>query len=285
MRVQVPSHLDATVGTSPGGSTWIRELPERVSEIASRWSLSLGDPIQADATCSWVAPVTRPDGGAAVLKLGFPHMEATHEIDGLAFWDGDPSVRLLDCDRAANALLLERCAPGVRLRERPEAEQDEVIAAALRRLWRAPRAPHPFRPLSEMADYWCQEVRRREDEPLDAALLDEGLCAFEELAASRTDAVLLATDLHAGNVLSAEREPWLVIDPKPFVGDPCYDVTQHLMNCRERMSDDPLGLVARMAHGVGVDEARVRRWTFARFALEARRGAEELAQIASRLAS
>ena len=25
--------------------------------------------------------------------------------------------------------------------------------------------------------------------------------------------------------------PWLVIDPKPFVGDPAYDATQHLFNC------------------------------------------------------
>jgi streptomycin 6-kinase len=35
-------------------------------------------------------------------------------------------------------------------------------------------------------------------------------------------AVVISTDLHAGNVLGAEREPWLAIDPKPFVGDPAY---------------------------------------------------------------
>ena len=42
--------------------------------------------------------------------------------------------------------------------------------------------------------------------------------------------MLLHTDLHAGNVLAAEREPWLAIDPKPYVGDPAYDVTQHIFN-------------------------------------------------------
>jgi streptomycin 6-kinase len=30
-------------------------------------------------------------------------------------------------------------------------------------------------------------------------------------------------DLHAGNVLATQREPWLVIDPKPFIGDPAFD--------------------------------------------------------------
>jgi streptomycin 6-kinase len=31
--------------------------------------------------------------------------------------------------------------------------------------------------------------------------------------------VLLHHDLHAGNVLSAAREPWLAIDPKPLLGE------------------------------------------------------------------
>lgn len=79
---------------------------------------------------------------------------------------------------------------------------------------------------------------------------------------------MLATDLHAGNVLSAQREPWLVIDPKPYVGDPAYDVTQHLLNCPERLQDDPVGLCVRLAGlcGMGVD--RVTRWLFARCVIE-----------------
>jgi streptomycin 6-kinase len=62
----------------------------------------------------------------AVLKLGMPHMEATHEIDGLRFWDGKPTVRLLEADVSLNALLLERCEPGTSLRDVPEAERDVV---------------------------------------------------------------------------------------------------------------------------------------------------------------
>jgi serine/threonine protein kinase len=45
-------------------------------------------------------------------------------------------------------MLLERCEPGTALRMLPEPEQDLVIARLLRRLWRSPVAPHPFRPLS-----------------------------------------------------------------------------------------------------------------------------------------
>ena len=48
-------------------------------------------------------------------------------------------------------------------------------------------------------------------------------------------------------VLRAEREPWLVIDPKPFVGDPCYDATQHLLNCEDRLQARPRELIERFA--------------------------------------
>ena len=70
-------------------------------------------------------------------------------------------------------------------------------------------------------------------------------------------------------MLSAEREPWLVIDPKPFVGDPAYDTAQHMLNCDERLAGDPVGLARRMAALLDLDPERVTRWLFARCAQEA----------------
>jgi streptomycin 6-kinase len=82
--------------------------------------------------------------------------------------------------------------------------------------------------------------------------------------------LLAATDLHAGNVLRARREPWLVIDPKPFVGDPAYDATQHLFNCGGRLRTDPEETIHRFADLLGVEHERVRLWMFARAAAEPR---------------
>jgi streptomycin 6-kinase len=45
-----------------------------------------------------------------------------------------------------------------KLRALPEPEQDLVIAGLLRRLWRSPPAPHPFRPLSMLMDHWSNET-------------------------------------------------------------------------------------------------------------------------------
>jgi len=239
--------------------------------LERRWSLTLSAPFDGEeVSCAWVAPVTLLDGGSAVLKLGMPHMEGDHEIQGLRFWDGDPTVRLLQADDKLGAMLLERCEPGTGLRTLPEPEQDEVIAGLLRRLWRPLSEPHSFRPLSAMMDYWSDETLADAERWPDTGLVREGLRLFKELPRSAPKEVLLATDLHAGNVLQAKREPCLVIDPKPFVGDPAYDATQHLFNCEGRLHTDPDGTIRRVADLLGLDRERVRLWTFAHAAAEPR---------------
>jgi hypothetical protein len=90
-------------------------------------------------------------------------------------------VRLLQADNKLNAMLLERCDPGTVLRNLPELEQDVVIAQLLRRLWRVPSPPHPFRPLSVMTAHWTKETISDASRWPDAGLVREGLDLFEEL--------------------------------------------------------------------------------------------------------
>ena len=184
-------------------------------------------------------------------------------------------------------MLIERCEPGTPLSALPDSDQDRVITGLLRCLWRPPSEPHPFRPLSAMTAHWSNETLADVEHWPDIGLVREGLRLLRELPRTNpTEDVLLATDLHAGNVLRAEREPWLVIDPKPFVGDPAYDATQHLFNCRARLHSDPSGTIWRVADLLGVDRERVRLWMFARAAAEPRsnwRNSDSLA-IAGKLA-
>jgi streptomycin 6-kinase len=270
MALTIPGRL-ASACSTPERAAWLVRLPDTLRELERRWSLKLGAPFDGEeVSCAWVAPVTLANGTSAVLKLGVPHMEAEHEIEGLRFWDGNPTVRLLQADDDLGAMLLERCEPGTVLRSLPECEQDVIIAALLRRLWRLPMAPHPFRPLSVMTAHWSNETLTDADQWPDAGLVREGLSLLKELPVTAPIEMLVATDLHAGNVLRAQREPWLVIDPKPFVGDPAYDATQHLLNCDARLRSDPDGTIRRLADLLGVDHERVRLWAFARAAAEPR---------------
>lgn len=271
MALKVPERLAANCRQTPERRAWLNGLPDALRSLERRWSLTLGAPFDGDeVSCAWVAPVVRADGTSAVLKLGMPHMEGAHEIQGLRFWNGDPTVRLLQADDELGAMLMERCKPGTALRALAEPEQDLIIAGLLRRLWRSPSAQHPFRPLSTMLDQWSNETLADIERWPDAGFVREGLRLFKELPRTSPNEVLLATDLHAGNVLRSKREPWLVIDPKPFVGDPAYDATQHLFNCEARLRADPDGTICRMADLLGVDRERVQLWMFARAAAEPR---------------
>ena len=248
-------------------------LPVLLKEIEARWSLRLGEPFDHGVSCSWVAPATRANGESAVLKLAMPHMEGQDEISGLGFWNGNSTVKLLEADLESGVMLLERCLPGTTLHSEPETRQDEVVANLLKRIWSLTRNPSDlvgFRPLSLMIEFWCGETIAQRHLWPDTELVDEGLRVFKELARPAPTDVLLATDLHAGNVLRSQREPWLVIDPKPFVGDRAYDPVQHLMNCETRLHRDPIELVRRIADLTEVDAERLRLWTFARAAADTR---------------
>ena len=211
MRITIPRSLVDSCGSVPDRVAWLDQLPSLAFRLMRRWSVSVGEPFEASA--AWVAPAVREDGTQAVIKINMPHFEAEQEIDGLRVWAGTPTVRLLEADDNVGAMLLERCIPGTALRSVAEPEQDRIIAGLLRRLWRIPTAPNDFRPLSSMVFRWCEETRADAARWLDRALVQDGLQVFEELAAADDHRFLLATDLHAGNVLRAEREPWLVIDP------------------------------------------------------------------------
>lgn len=226
-----------------------------------------------------------------MLKVSRPHAEALHEADGLRFWAGDGTVRLVDSCTVdgTEALLLEACEPGTALSEAvAEEARDEVVAGLVRRLWREPPERHPFRPLWTMCDEWADafEVRYAGTPPgqrIDPAMARTGIALFRELPASASRAVLLCTDLHGGNILAARRDPWLVIDPKPYVGDPTYDVLQHMLNCPDRLAGDPLGFVRRIADLTGLDRERLRLWLFARCVVESL-GPMRVPQAVDRLA-
>jgi streptomycin 6-kinase len=285
-RLPLPATLVAAA-EAEGRTGWLVTLPGTVARLVREWSLAVEAPFTPGGQTAWVAPVRDHTGAERVLKVAWRHPEAEHEADGLLAWAGHGAVRLHAAERTGDtsALLLERCRPGTPLAMVMEPEQDRVVARLLRRLWIAPPAGSVFRPLQDMCALWADEFARRVaavPDRTDLGLAREGMALFRGLPADADRAVLLVTDLHAGNVLAAEREPWLVIDPKPYVGDPAYDATQHLLNCAERLHADPAGLANRMADLLAVDPVRLRRWLFARCVQESP-GDPPLADVVRRL--
>jgi streptomycin 6-kinase len=249
---------------SEAGAAWLDRLPGLVADCAERWSLSLGDPFPY-AYASLALPAWLPDGTSAVLKVQFPDRESEHEATALVRWNGEGAIRLLAYDPERRALLLERCVPGTPLSDLDQDHALDVMMELLPRMWK-PAGP-PFRPLADEAAWWTEglaESWERAGRPFERRVLDAAVEALRGLSASQGPQVLLDQDLHADNVLRAEREPWLVIDPKPLVGEREFGIAA-LVRGRELGPghQDVLHRLERLTGELGLDRGRARLWTFA----------------------
>ena len=248
----------------PTHAEWLREVPARVAGAAERWRLRLGRPYPRGAA-GYAVRASRADGTPAVLKLIYPHPEAEHEAEALARWDGDGAVRLLERDDAGWAMLLERCQPGAQLSRAGGRVAMDVLTGLLPRLW-VPAGP-PFRSLADEAAGWRSSLaatREQADRPDARRLLDAALEALDTLPGSQGEQVLLHQDLHGDNVLSARREPWLAIDPKPLAGEREFAVapivrSAELGHGRRQV----IGRLERLCAELGLDRDRARGWTIA----------------------
>ncbi|GLZ43222.1 aminoglycoside phosphotransferase family protein [Actinokineospora sp. NBRC 105648] len=245
--------------TEPAQRRWLAALPELARHHLGRWDLTRDGPTLYGHTAI-VLPVRRADGAPAVLKLGLPHREAAHEALGLSLWDGDGAVRLLDHDADDWALLLERLDPHHSLDDEPLAAALEVVAALVRRLDRP--APAGVRTLAEIAERWAATFPLdNADGRVPAELVEQAVAYCRELGPTSA-ARLVNEDLHFENVLRADREPWLVIDPKPLSGDPEFGLIPLLTNRIDE--SDPVERLAWLVEATGADPDRARRWTFVR---------------------
>jgi streptomycin 6-kinase len=230
-----------------------------VEVAAARWSLTLGEPY-IQGVCGYTTRAELADGTPAVLKLVDPHRETEHEADALEVWDGDGAVRLLDRDETGYVLLLECCVPGTTLRTLGQDGALDVLIGLLPRLWKP--SGEPIHRLADEAAWWADylpETWRGERDLLDAAL-----AALRELPPTQGEHVLLHQDLHAGNVLAAEREPWLVIDPKPLVGEREFAVAPIVRGFELGHSKrDVRYRFDRLTSELGLDRERARGWTIA----------------------
>ena len=255
------------------GRAWIERLPAILAACEQRWGLTIGLPF--DLSYNYVAPAVRSDGTPVVVKACLPNGE-TEQVEALRLFDGHGTVRLLEYDQGDEVMLLERLQPGTLLSTVKDDEKATSIAASvMRQMWRPPPQAHAFPAVSD----WGKGLMRLRQHygggcgPFPPALLEEAERLFAELNASMADPVLLHGDLHHENILAAEREPWLAIDPKGLVGEPAYETGALLRNQLSVVFQDPLPVrvmarrVEQLAGELGLDRARVRGWGLAQAVL------------------
>lgn len=262
-----PDPVDVDAPFAVTGATWLRRLPRLLEDLLARWDLTVDGPT-CWGQCAVVLPVTGPHGTAA-LKVSWPHLEARSEHLALRHWEGHGAVRLARADPARFALLLERLDASTDLVDVPIDKACGVIGDLLAQLSSPAISRTPT--LSAYAARHAVGANRALDGGLPRRFVEQARHLAVDLAADPVvDSCLVHSDLHYTNVLSAERQPWLAIDPKPMAGDRAFEVAPALWN-----RSDALGsgssvrwLLRRRVEIIcersGIDEARAKAWTIVR---------------------
>ncbi|WP_020014242.1 aminoglycoside phosphotransferase family protein [Promicromonospora sukumoe] len=276
--IDVPEAFARTTVEREGesGAAWLAELPVTVDGLMERWECA-PDGAVLHGGVGVIVPVRRRSGDAAVLKVSFPHPGNVHGPDAFAAWGGRGAVLLHARDDARFAMLLERAHTSTLADANTDADADDAaadlsdeVAAVAGRLSRRLAIPAPpgLPRLRHRAEGWEQELHRDAEElphRLPAHVVDAAVATVREIGSMQPD-VLVHGDLHPRNILRADREPWLAVDPKGYAGDPAYDVGAFLKARAVTFleADDLEKAVRRtldvFAEAAELDRERVQRW-------------------------
>jgi streptomycin 6-kinase len=223
--------------------------------------LPSGVPVWADRGPDWAAYVQRLPRRVEEITTEWglvPDGEPWHGYGALVV-----PVRTADEEPAVLKLVFE------------DDETAEVVAGFYSRL-HVP-APPQLRTITSYVARWTDALAALpRDAPIPHRLVEQALAHARDLAADpASTGTLVHNDLHDENVLAADREPWLVIDPQPMSGDPHSEPAPLLWNrwdevqARGRVRDDVRSRFHAVVDTAGLDEDRARAWVVVRMVLNA----------------
>ena len=250
----------------PDWADWVDRLPGLLEDLLEEWQLTT-DGWMMHGFVALVVPVRTTSNRPAVLKISFPDEESEHEHLALQHWHGRGAVQLLRADPHRRAMLLERLHPE-RLTEVGDLEACEVVAALYAQL-HVPALPQ-LRRLTGFVDRWADDMAALpRNAPLPRRMIEQAVSLSRDFVADpASTGTLIHADLHYENVMAADRQSWLAIDPKPMSGDPHYEIAPMLWNRFEELTGDVRNGVRARFHALvdhaGLDEDRARDWVVVR---------------------
>jgi streptomycin 6-kinase len=259
----IPPGFAAQAPLNPDREAFLRRLPRMADQITDDWALSYdGEP--SFGYTGLVMPVLTEGGRPGMLKIGLIDQESYGEPIALQLWGGDGAVELWAADPRRGATLMERLGPDD-LTSIDVFEACDVVGELYGLIHRAP-SPR-LTDLRELLGHWLDTVRALPRDAMPSRFVEQALAVAPRLMDDEPSAVIHG-DLHYENVLRGERQPWLVIDPKGFAGDPAYELAPMLWNRWSELGDEPGTGIRDRFHALvdasGLDERRCRDWVVVR---------------------
>ena len=256
------------------GKIWLETLPQIIANLEDSWSITAGKHFR-NLSFNYVATATLPDGEPAVLKIGLPldDVEIFGEAKYLQTLDGNGAARLLQFDRKAQAALLERLQPGATLKSVCKKDQSRTVQVTIDILKRIIRPVPSDQSDFVQLDRWFSGLKRHAGTNFPEDYAVKALSFYEELSQDTKNIFLIHGDLHHDNILSAKREPFLVIDPKGIIGHIGYDIGVFLNNHHNwlewntRLEGKLDKAVADFASAINIGEMEIRKWAYCQMVL------------------
>ena len=266
--IELVTHISAICGVR--GEEWFNELPRIIRQLEDQWSLKILEPFPG-IEYNFVAPAVTDDGGDVVVKISppFDRIEIHCEAKYLRTRNGDRVVRLVAEDREKKAMLLERAMPGRALFKEFSDRPEGSIQPAIDILSSVLRPPPDEMTDVDTLDRWFDNFHRyRETEfPKDRA--EKAFEIYERLSVQPGRTYYLHGDFHPGNIVTATREPYLLIDPKGIVGHLGYDIAVFLNNLSWWQKENPNvrefleAAFCRFSVAFEIDVSELREWAYA----------------------
>lgn len=256
------------------GEKWLNELPDIIAALEEQWKIRVEGHFR-NLSYNYVANAILSDGVSAVLKIGLPlkDVEIYGEAAYLKAANGEGAARLLEFDRESEAALLERVIPGANLKSIFKKDQAKAVSVMIRVQKRLLRpVPADIEDFISL-DGWFDGLKNAAGTKFPQDYAEKALEFYAELSTDTKNICLLHGDLHHDNILSAKREPFLVIDPKGMIGHVGYEIGIFLnihhdwLDWDTRLEGKLDAAVAQFAAAFELEETVIRKWAFCQMVL------------------
>jgi len=243
------------------GQDWFDSLANTTLQLAKKYNLSDLQPVD-NMSFNYVAKGYQGEK-PIILKLGMNHKAIAREAEALNAYHGIDSPKVLSLEDGL--ILMERAVPGSTLKDffpDRDIQAVETVSNIIKDL-------HKISIPDNNNFYSLEYILKILDNELDIPknIIKKARKLRDELLGSSQRQVLLHGDLHHDNILK-NGNGWMVIDPKGFIGDPCYEVCAFISNPIPDLLDfgNPKEIIDNriqlFSQNLGFSEQRIRDWHF-----------------------
>lgn len=243
---------------------------EKLSYLLRFWNLTLEKPPLE--TGSGIIVEVSWCNQPCILKIGQDDGdEKTSTV--LKHYDGNGAVQLIKF--TGRASLIERAVPGTHLSELVHKGEDDrathILCDVIEKLHANKNVSGINVNVANLKANF-ELYLHSNDTQIPQELISEAQSIYRVLIKSQERPLILHGDLHHDNVLYDEKKGWLAIDPKGYIGEPCYEIGALLRNSLEHshITQDSERLnhrVSIICERLGFERERVIAWAFSQAVL------------------